>query len=49
MNTRDQTDILYQLAKGNHTTPADGRIEGLKSKFGAKAALFKQVMDAASS
>ena len=45
----ENVDLLYQLSKGNHTTPADGRIEGMNSKFGVKAALFKQVMDADSS
>ena len=49
MNTVDNKDLLYHMSKGNHTTPADGRIEGLKSAFGAKAALFKQVMEVASS
>lgn len=49
MNNVDQKDLLYHMSKGNHTTPADARIEGLKSAFGAKAALFKQVMDVGSS
>ena len=49
MNTANKADLLYSLSKGNHTTPADGRIEGLGSKFANKAAIFKHVMDAASS
>lgn len=48
MNNVDQKDLFFHMSKGNHTTPADARMEGLKSAFGAKAALFKQVMEVGS-